>query len=443
MSLEDEIKNLLSGLTTGNNRISEIYPGDNINRQPVHTLYGGAHLFNAGTLKKMNELALNAFTQNVKNDTELSEIFGWTDDAKLYNEIYNKVFDKLKREAVEDFRIDFEDGLGIVSESEEFEIAEFTSKEYYKSLKDNISSPFFGIRVKSISEETKYRAVKTMNVFLNTFLRLNDGFIPENFVITLPKVTSAHQVSVFTEILECFEKYFNLTEGSLKFEIMLETSQAIFDPQGNVNLLNLINTSDKRCISVHLGLYDLTSSCNISPGYQTFDHPLCDFVRNIMKLSLSGTGVNLSDGATIIIPAAIHKGSSLSMEQIMENKKSFISAWKINYGNVYHSLKHGFYQGWDLHPAQIPARYAAVYKFFRDGYKEVSRRLQNFIDKAAKATLTGVVFDDAATGQGMLNFLLRAYNCDAIDESDVNKTGLTVNQIKSKSFLKILSDKSN
>ena len=443
MLLKDEIHNLLSGLTAGNNRISEIYPGDNNNRQPIHTLYGGAQLFNAGTMRKMNELALNSFTQNVKNGSHLSEIFGWTEEGNQNNEIFNKVYEKLKREAVEDFRIDFEDGLGIVSESEEVDIAEFTAKEYHKSIKDNISSPFFGIRIKSFSEETKYRAVKTLNVFLNTFIRLHDGIIPENFVITLPKVTSADQVSVFAATLERIEKHFNLSERTLKFEIMVETPQAVFDQQGNVNLLNLINSSDKRCISVHIGLYDMTSYLNISPVYQSYEKPLCDFIRSIMKFTLSGTGINISDGATIIIPAVLHKGSTLSKEQIHENRKSVFGAWKIIHDNVFHSLKNGIYQGWDLHPAQIPARYATVYKFFLEGYKEVSRRLLNFIDKAAKATLTGVVFDDAATGQGMLNFLLRAYRCGAIDETDVNNAGLTINQLKSKSFLKIVSDKSN
>ena len=72
-----------------------------------------------------------------------------------------------------------------------------------------------------------------------------------------------------------------------------------------------------------------------------------------------------------------------------------------------HSLRQGFYQGWDLHPAQLPTRYAAVYAFFLEGLEPARARLRNFVDKAAQATLVGDVFDDAATGQGLLNYFLR------------------------------------
>ena len=62
---------------------------------------------------------------------------------------------------------------------------------------------------------------------------------------------------------------------------------------------------------------------------------------------------------------------------------------------------------WDLHPAQLPSRYAAVYAFYLSALDAATRRLRAFIDKAAQATLVGDVFDDAATGQGLLNFFVR------------------------------------
>ena len=37
-----------------------------------------------------------------------------------------------------------------------------------------------------------------------------------------------------------------------------------------------------------------------------------------------------------------------------------------------HSLCNGLYQGWDLHPAQFPTRYAAVYCFFLEGYDDAA-----------------------------------------------------------------------
>ena len=60
------------------------------------------------------------------------------------------------------------------------------------------------------------------------------------------------------------------------------------------------------------------------------------------------------------------------------------------------------------------------------------------LEKAAQATLVGDVFDDAATGQGLLNYFLRAINCGAITLDEVKATGLTMDEIRTRSFLKIL-----
>jgi hypothetical protein len=100
----------------------------------------------------------------------------------------------------------------------------------------------------------------------------------------------------------------------------------------------------------------------------------------------------------------------------------------------------GFYQGWDLHPAQLPVRYATCYAFFLEGLASAAGRLKNFIEKAAQATLVGDVFDDAAaTGQGLLNYFLRALNCGAIDLADIETMGLTTQEVELRSFAKILA----
>ena len=117
-------------------------------------------------------------------------------------------------------------------------------------------------------------------------------------------------------------------------------------------------------------------------------------------------------------------------------------AWKLHYDHIQHSLTNAFYQGWDLHPAQLPTRYAAVYAFFLESLDAASERLKNFVEKAAKATLVGDVFDDAATGQGLLNYFLRAINCGALTEEEaVELSGLTVAELRSGSFVKILNNR--
>src|SRR2546429_8095598 len=117
-------------------------------------------------------------------------------------------------------------------------------------------------------------------------------------------------------------------------------------------------------------------------------------------------------------------------------------AWRLHTEHVRHSLETGFYQGWDLHPAQLPTRYAAVYAFFLESLDAASERLRNFVEKAAKATLVGDVFDDAATGQGLLNYFLRALNCGAVTEDEALKlSGLTHDELRTGSFVKILKNR--
>src|SRR5262249_38327943 len=151
-------------------------------------------------------------------------------------------------------------------------------------------------------------------------------------------------------------------------------------------------------------------------------HLACDFAREVMQVAFAGTGIWLSDGATNILPVPIHstaRGSAkLSAMQIDENRDAVHRAWKLHFEHIRHSLGNGFYQGWDLHPAQLVTRYAAIYSFFLESLDAAAERLRNFIAKAAQATLVGEVFDDAATGQGLLNFFLRAINCGAISAEE-------------------------
>jgi hypothetical protein len=162
----------------------------------------------------------------------------------------------------------------------------------------------------------------------------------------------------------------------------------------------------------------------------------------MMQVALAGTGVWLSDGATNVMPIGAHRGEGLMPDQIDENRRTVHRAWKVHYDHCRHSLANGFYQGWDLHPAQLPTRYAAVFSFFLEGLDAASERLRNFIEKAAQATLVGDVFDDAATGQGLLNYFLRAINCGAITEAEATgRTSVTLDELRSGSFVKILENR--
>lgn len=438
---EKSISKILKNLSKANLKLKKLYPGDSHERQPVQTVYGGAQLFKSTSIKRMGELALNSFLEYAPDKNVFSAALGLDPENVLTEKVYNKVINKLKYEAVEDFRIDFEDGFGNRPDNEEDETAEFTALEMAKGMKENLLSPFTGIRIKTFSEELKLRAVRTLDIFLTTLLKETKGKLPDNFVVTLPKVTVSEHVTALVELFEMFEKKLGLPEETLQLEIMIETTQSIFDADGKSNIISLVKAGKGRCKAAHFGVYDYTASCDITAKLQTMDHPACDFARNMMKVSLAGTGVWLSDGATNVMPVGPHKGNELSAKQKKENTEVVHRAWRLMYDHVQNSLTNAFYQGWDLHPAQLPVRYAAVYMFFLEGLSQASDRLRNFIEKAAQATLVGDVFDDAATGQGLLNYFLRALNCGAITEDEIVQTGLTLEEVRGKSFLKILENR--
>jgi citrate lyase beta subunit len=352
--------------------------------------------------------------------------------------VYNKMIEKLQDEAVEDFRIDFEDGFGNRSWQEEDDTAVFAAQQLAKGMTEKTISPFIGIRIKPFTEDLKERGARTLDIFITTLLKETNRILPENFVVMLPKVTIPDQVTALIKLFEIFENENGLPANSLKMEIMVETTQAIMSEDGTNSLMRFIRASKGRCIATHFGTYDYTASCDITAKYQTMAHPVCDFAHHVTRVALGHTGIWLSDGATNVMPVGPHRGQNLSLQQMEENRKVVHRAWKMGYDHVRHSLFNGFYQGWDLHPAQLPVRYAAVYAFFLESYEDAALRLHKFVERAAQATLTGDVFDDAATGQGLLNYFLRALNSGAISVDEALVTGLTIDEFRTRSFLKIL-----
>lgn len=427
-------------LNLANTEFARIYPGEPEQRQPVHTVYGGAHLFKADTIPKLGQLAQRSLAEYAPDAAMLAEALG-VENSGLMRTVYERVQAKLAREAVEDFRIDFEDGFGNRPDAEEDAVAEQAAREVVKGMQAGTLSPYIGIRIKPFTEELKTRSVRTLDIFLSTLLTESNGRLPDNFVITLPKVTLPQQVMALVELFRHLEGQFKLASGTLKLEVMVETTQSIINWNGHCALPEIVSAGQGRCVAAHFGTYDYTASCSITAAYQVMDHPACDFARSFMKVSLAGTGIWLSDGATNVMPVGPHRavdGQPLTPEQQRENREAVFAAWRLDYEHIRHSLKNGFYQGWDLHPAQFPIRYAACYLFFLEGFEEASSRLRNFMDKFAQATLLGSVFDDAATGQGLLNYFLRALNCGAVTEAEVLATGLTLEEVRGRSFARIM-----
>lgn len=418
------------------------FPGESGDRQPVHTVYGGAQIFKADSAAKLGATARAALGLYAPDAATLARALGRDPDDDLIAAVYPRVVEKLEREPVEDFRIDFEDGFGIRPDAEEDAAAISAADEVYAGMEAGTLPPFLGIRIKQLSRELRVRAIRTTDLFLSRLAQRTGGTLPEHFHVTLPKVVSVEQAAVFSDLLDAIEGSVGLPPGSIRSELMIEITRSVFDEEGRVNVGRLVNAAGPRCIAAHFGTYDYTASCQITAAHQGMTHPACDFARHVMQVALAGTGVWLSDGATNVMPVPIHRGDDLNAAQTSENQRAVHGAWRQHFDEVRHSLYHGYYQGWDLHPAQLVTRYAAVQSFFLESMDAAAERLSNFVEKATQATLVGDVFDDAATGQGLLNFFARAINSGAISEADASaRTGVTHQELRDRSFLKILANR--
>jgi citrate lyase beta subunit len=407
----------LDTLRLPNTAFMEAHPGDPPRRQPVHVVYGGGHLFRADTAAKLGEVARRALAEYAATPQDLDAALGL---GTLAEAVHRRVVDKLQREPVEDFRIDFEDGYGTRPDADEDRDVAAAARELARGHAERTLPEFIGLRVKPLTEELRVRSLRTLRLFVRTVLE-TAGALPDNFIVTLPKITSLAQLEVFVDLLAELESECGLPAGRLRFEAMIETPQNVLDADGGSMMPRMIPAAKGRLQAAHFGTYDYTASLGITAAHQRMRHPACDHAKHVMQVSFAGTGVWLSDGSTAILPVAVHStagGRVLDDAQRAENRRGVHAAWRLHADDVRHSLAGGFYQGWDLHPAQLVSRYAAAFEFFLAGLAPASERLQNFISKAAQATLVGDVFDDAATGQGCSTYFLRGVQSGAVSEDE-------------------------
>ncbi len=416
---------LLAALAPANAALAKRWPGESGARQPVHVVYGGAHLFKAETAHKLGALARKTLDAHAPDAATFARVMGLPEEPTLASEIHARVRAKLEREPVEDYRIDFEDGYGSRPDAEEDAHAVAAARELARGAKEGTLPPFVGLRVKALGSELGTRSLRTLELFVRTLVTESGGALPANFLVTLPKLQLVEQARTFAEALTALEEELGLASGALRFEIMVEQPQALILADGRAALPQVLEAAGGRLFAAHFGTYDYTASVGIAAPHQAHAHPACDLARGMMQHAFAGTGVFLSDGATNVLPV----GSA----------EAITRAWRLHADAVRRSLAHGFWQSWDLHPAQLPARYAALFGFFLENLAPMTERLRGFVAKAAQATLHGAVFDDAATGQGLLNFFLRGLACGALTEPEALATGLTAAELREKSFAAIVA----
>jgi citrate lyase beta subunit len=376
-------------------RLSDVELHAPAGRQPVHTCYVPADRVIRSTLGDWGAQALAALEDHAPDG--LADVLDLAPDVA--EAVHGRVRVKLGSEPVEDLRIDFEDGYGVRSDAEEDADAERTAHVVRDWLRDGVAPLRFGLRMKSFDTRAlRERGIRTLDVFLTAL-----GEAPDGFVITFPKVTSVAQVEVFGDVLDLFGL-------PLRFEIQVETTQSVVDREGRLALPRFIEAGRGRVTGLHFGTYDYTAGCGLGAAHQHLAHGACDFARNVMQVSAAGTSVALSDGSTNVLPVGddVHEG------------------WRTHYRLVRRSLAHGFYQGWDLHPAQLVTRYAAVHAFHLEGVDADARRLKAYVARAG-----GSVLDEPATAQALSTSFLRALDCGALDEDEIRRaTGLSVIELQ-------------
>jgi len=469
----DSLQEVATRLELAHKALHRRYPGMSAERRPVHVVYGGAHLFRSGTTRRLGDLALKSLDEYAPDFAVFAKALGLADSDRLPGApdaiasiaksvendpqaakrenapawlaytVYRRVREKLRREPIEDFRVDFEDGYGNRPDDEEDGHAASAAAEIAAGMNAGELPPFIGIRIKPLTEELRDRSIRTLDIFLTELASKTRGELPGHFCVTLPKVSLPDEVAALADICSRLEPMLDFEPGALRIEVMVETSQAIFNERGEANLLALAGAARGRCVAAHFGPFDYTSSVGIAAPRQAGAHPASDFARQVMQVALAGTGVRIADGPLNILPIPPHRAAThgvLTARQIDENRATVHHGWKLQFEHVRRALENGFYQGWDLHPAQLPARFAAVYSFFLENRDSSAERLRNFLEKAAQATRIGHVFDDAAMVQGLLNFFLQAIHSGALATEEAERlTGLTQEELRVGSFAQILA----
>jgi citrate lyase beta subunit len=383
MLSEDVYRALDRRLAELDGQLRRDYPGEAPGRQPVHTVYVPADRFHADLTADWREQALDALQAHPP--------------LPFPESLRDRVLAKLSREPIEDLRVDFEDGYGVRDDARE----DADARAAAAATRTGTMPPFIGIRCKSLEGATRRRAVRTLDVFLDAL-----GPPPDGFVVTLPKVSAVGQVVAMAVLCGALEAAHGYPAGRLRFEVQVETPPAVLASDGTATVARLVHAADGRLTGLHYGTYDYSAACGIAAGYQSLEHPAADYAKAVMQVAAAGTGVRLSDGSTNVLPV----GDTTAVH----------AAWALHARLVRRSLEHGFYQGWDLHPAQLPTRYAATYGFYRDGREEATARLAAYLGRDSDGGPGSAgVLDEPATARALAGFLLRGRDCGALDEDEI------------------------
>ena len=392
-SLFDEVDAMLGG---ADEALARDYAGDRGGRQPVHTVYVPADRVTAMLAPEWGAQALETLALHAPTAADMASVSGLPE--RLVADVWPLVTAKLEREPVEDLRVDLEDGYGNRDDDVEDAHAVLAGRNVAVATAAATAPPYVGLRFKSLEAATRRRGLRSLDVFLGAVLE--GGPLPDGFVLTCPKVTSVDQVHAMVRICQALETTHGLPTARLHFELQIETTQAVLGPDGRATVAAMIHAAQGRCSGLHYGTYDYSAAAGVAAAYQSMEHPAADYAKAVMQVAAAGTGVRLSDGSTNVLPVG--------------TRDEIHAAWALHARLVRRSLERGFYQGWDLHAAQLPTRFLATYAFFREGLPAAAARLRRYVDRAESGVL-----DEPATAQALASFVVRALDCGAVSDGEV------------------------
>jgi hypothetical protein len=376
--------------------LAERFPSDDGSRQPVHTVYVPADRYTPALPSAWGAMAL-ATVEAQGGMAAVVREFGVP--VEFAGDVAALVEAKLQREPIEDLRLDFEDGYGDRGDDAEDADVRRGAEQIAAAVHSGTAPPYIGIRFKCFEAPTRGRGIRSLDLFLSTLLEAGD--LPEGLVLTLPKVTTVAQVEAMAHICHRFEEHYGLAAGRLRFEVQVETPQLILGPDGTSPLTAAIHAAAGRVSALHYGTYDYSASLGIAAAYQSMEHPAADHAKNVMQVAAAQTGVRLSDGSTNILPVG--------------DDEAVRGAWQLSARLTRRSLERGYYQGWDLHPAQLVPRFVANTLFYREGLAPATTRLRNYVHRVESA-----VMDEPATARALAAFMLRGVQCGAVTEAEVH-----------------------
>jgi citrate lyase beta subunit len=363
------------------------YPGDRA-AQPVHTAYVSAAVAAVETPADWGAGALELAGRHAETLAELDP-----------HGVRPRVLRQLGTSPIQDLRLDFEDGYGWRADTAE----DADARNAGRTLRALSTCPdahqVLGIRIKGLTSGHLRRSVRTLELVLD-----GAAGIPPGFVVTIPKFRALPQVAAALQLFDELERAHGLPTGSLRFELQIESPQAVIGADGAAPLAQAIALAGERCVALHYGTYDYSAACGIAAEYQSLEHPVADHAKAVMTVAAAQTGVWVCDGSTQVIPDGSHEQQ--------------VAAIRRHHRLVTRALEHGYWQGWDMHPGHLVTRWLATYGFHRRALAVAGPRISAYL-RQQTSQQTGGIVDEPATAQELATGLIRGLDCGAYEDGEL------------------------